>query len=161
MLRISYCLDNRLTDGGKVVSPTHPPHFTPQKHYYFSVSGSHFCWRLSKPQGLVRPQGLSKLKKFIQLIRVKWDYKKMFLLSVKFCPNTIASLSSSFIEMHSAKPLENSVYTAVAESVQRPATRLGVYSPQKRFLSPSQRPDLSRTHLASGPVGTGTSFSEG
>jgi hypothetical protein len=22
-----------LTDGGKVVSPTHPPHFTPQKHY--------------------------------------------------------------------------------------------------------------------------------
>jgi hypothetical protein len=25
-------LDNRLTDGGKVVSPTHRPHFTPQKH---------------------------------------------------------------------------------------------------------------------------------
>jgi hypothetical protein len=35
MLRIPHCLDNRLTDGGKVVSPTHPPHFTPQKHYYF------------------------------------------------------------------------------------------------------------------------------
>jgi hypothetical protein len=28
MLRIPHCLDNRLTDGGKVVSPTHPPHFT-------------------------------------------------------------------------------------------------------------------------------------
>jgi hypothetical protein len=26
-------LDNRLKDGGKVVSPTHQPHFTPQKHY--------------------------------------------------------------------------------------------------------------------------------
>jgi hypothetical protein len=25
-------LDNPLTDGGKVVSPTHRPHFTPQKH---------------------------------------------------------------------------------------------------------------------------------
>jgi hypothetical protein len=25
-------LDNRLIDGGKDVSPTHPPHFTPQKH---------------------------------------------------------------------------------------------------------------------------------
>jgi hypothetical protein len=36
-------LDNRLTDGGKVISPMHPPHFTPQKHYYFNVSGTHFC----------------------------------------------------------------------------------------------------------------------
>jgi hypothetical protein len=31
------------TDGGKVVNPTHQPHFTPQKHYYFNVSGTHFC----------------------------------------------------------------------------------------------------------------------
>jgi hypothetical protein len=30
MLRIPHCLDNRLTDGGKVVSPTQQPHFTPQ-----------------------------------------------------------------------------------------------------------------------------------
>jgi hypothetical protein len=35
MLRIPHCLGNRLTDGGKYVSLTHPPHFTPQKHYYF------------------------------------------------------------------------------------------------------------------------------
>jgi hypothetical protein len=42
MLRIPHCLDSRLTDGGKV-SPTEPPHFTPQKHYYFYVSGTHFC----------------------------------------------------------------------------------------------------------------------
>jgi hypothetical protein len=27
-------LDSRLTDGGEVVSPTHLPHFTPQKHYF-------------------------------------------------------------------------------------------------------------------------------
>jgi hypothetical protein len=53
MLRIPHRLDNRLTDGGKVVSYTHPPHFTPQKHYYFYVSGTHFCYRLSKPQALV------------------------------------------------------------------------------------------------------------
>jgi hypothetical protein len=43
MLRIPHCLDNRLTDGSKVVSPTHRPYFTPQKHYYFNVSGTHFC----------------------------------------------------------------------------------------------------------------------
>jgi hypothetical protein len=41
MLRIPYCPDNLLTDGGKVVNPTHRPHFTPQKHYYFYVSGTH------------------------------------------------------------------------------------------------------------------------
>jgi hypothetical protein len=35
MLWIPHCLGNRLIDGGKVVSPTHQPHFTPQKHYFF------------------------------------------------------------------------------------------------------------------------------
>jgi hypothetical protein len=58
-------LHNRLTDGGKFVSPTHRPHFTPQKHYYFYVSGTHFCYRVSKPQGLVRPERLGKFKKKI------------------------------------------------------------------------------------------------
>jgi hypothetical protein len=51
----------RLTDGGKVVSPTHQPHFTPQKNYFY-VSGTHVCYRLSKLQGLVRPEGLGKFK---------------------------------------------------------------------------------------------------
>jgi hypothetical protein len=34
----------------------------PTKHYYFYVCGTHFCWRLSKPQGLVRAEGLDKFK---------------------------------------------------------------------------------------------------
>jgi hypothetical protein len=42
MFWIPHCLDNRLTDGGKVVSPTHRTRSTPEKHY-FSVSGTHFC----------------------------------------------------------------------------------------------------------------------
>jgi hypothetical protein len=46
MLRIPHCLDNRLTDDGKVVSPTHPPHFTPQEHY-ISSSGCPFGMPLS------------------------------------------------------------------------------------------------------------------
>jgi hypothetical protein len=67
MLRIQHCLDNRLTDSGKVVSPTHRPQFTSQKHYFLllvlvSVK------RLSERQGLVQPEGLDKLKKFIHLI---------------------------------------------------------------------------------------------
>jgi hypothetical protein len=41
MIKIPHCLDNGLTDGSNVVSPTHRPHSTPQKH--FSASGTHFC----------------------------------------------------------------------------------------------------------------------
>jgi hypothetical protein len=75
------CLDNRLTDGGKIVSPTHPPHFTPQKHY-FSAPGTHFCWRLSKPLGLVRPEGLGKLTKLIYLI----GYRSRDMLAYRIVP---------------------------------------------------------------------------
>jgi hypothetical protein len=44
--RFLYFLDNRLTDGGEVVSPTRRPPFTPRK-----IPGTHFCCRLSRPQG--------------------------------------------------------------------------------------------------------------
>jgi hypothetical protein len=57
MLRIPHCLDNRLTDGGKVASLMYRPLSTLQKHY-FSASGTHVCKRLSKPQGVVRLEGL-------------------------------------------------------------------------------------------------------
>jgi hypothetical protein len=46
MSRLPHFLDSRLTDGGEVVSPTHQPPFTPRK-----IPGTHFCWRLSRPQG--------------------------------------------------------------------------------------------------------------
>jgi hypothetical protein len=68
MLRIPQCLDNRLTDGGKVVSPTHPSHSTPQKHYYLYVSDTHFCQRLSKPQCLMWPERLGTGKNCRQWI---------------------------------------------------------------------------------------------
>jgi hypothetical protein len=37
---------NRLTDGGEIVSPTRRPSFTPMK-----IPGTHFCYRLIRPQG--------------------------------------------------------------------------------------------------------------
>jgi hypothetical protein len=40
-IKDAHCPGNRLTDGGKVVSPTHRQRFTPKKH--FSASGIHFC----------------------------------------------------------------------------------------------------------------------
>jgi hypothetical protein len=54
-------MDNRLTDGCKVVSPMHRPRSPPQRHY-FSASGTHFCWRLSDPQGVMPLERLGKLK---------------------------------------------------------------------------------------------------
>jgi hypothetical protein len=35
-------LDNRIIDGGEVISPTHRPSSTAQEHY-FPASGTHFC----------------------------------------------------------------------------------------------------------------------
>jgi hypothetical protein len=64
ILRIPHCLDNRLTDGGKVVTLRTGRSLLPRNN--FSASGTHFCY--SKPQGLVRPEGLGKLKKFIRFI---------------------------------------------------------------------------------------------
>jgi hypothetical protein len=43
-LRLSHYLDKRLIDGGKVVSPTRRPHFTPRFLFFlFKISGTHFC----------------------------------------------------------------------------------------------------------------------
>jgi hypothetical protein len=55
MLRSQYCLENPVTDGGEVVSPTHRPRSTPQK-YYFSASCAYFCQRLSKPRLRLRKE---------------------------------------------------------------------------------------------------------
>jgi hypothetical protein len=62
MLSVPHYLDNRLTDSGNVVSPTHRPHFSSQKHY-FSASDTNFFYRLGEPQGPVRPEGLGELEK--------------------------------------------------------------------------------------------------
>jgi hypothetical protein len=56
MLKSPHCIDKQLTDGGKVVSPTHRPRSTPQEHYFSASDTHHFSFRLSKPQVLVRPE---------------------------------------------------------------------------------------------------------
>jgi hypothetical protein len=44
--RFPHFLENRLTDGGEVVGLNLRPPVTPRK-----IPGTHFCWRLSRPQG--------------------------------------------------------------------------------------------------------------
>jgi hypothetical protein len=67
MLRIPHCLDNRLTNGGKVVSPTHRPLLYSPETLFLCFWYS-FLLGLVKPQGLVRPEGLGKLIKIVHLL---------------------------------------------------------------------------------------------
>jgi hypothetical protein len=46
MSRLPHFLHNRFTDGGEVVSLMRRPPFTLRK-----IPGTHFCYRLSRPQG--------------------------------------------------------------------------------------------------------------
>jgi hypothetical protein len=55
---IPHCLNNQLTDGGKVVRPTHRPRSTPQKHY-FSASGAFF---LSEAEKILGPNAAGRIR---------------------------------------------------------------------------------------------------
>jgi hypothetical protein len=55
----TFSLDNRLTDGGKVVSLTHRPPFTPQEDSWYSF----LLEAESTPGAIVRLEGLGKLNK--------------------------------------------------------------------------------------------------
>jgi hypothetical protein len=59
MLRIPRCLDNRVIDGGDVVA-LRSCRALIIMNTFLSVSDTHFCWRLSKPQVLVRLEELVK-----------------------------------------------------------------------------------------------------
>jgi hypothetical protein len=62
-LRLTHYLDKRLIDGGKVVSPTCPPQFTPRFLYFqrFLVLISVRGW--VDPRAIVRREGLGQFKK--------------------------------------------------------------------------------------------------
>jgi hypothetical protein len=70
MLRIPHCLDNRLTDGCKVVSPTHRPLFYSPETFFMllvliSVRGSianKIIRNPGKEMLLVKPEGKGRLK---------------------------------------------------------------------------------------------------
>jgi hypothetical protein len=66
MLRIPHYLYNRLRDGRKIVSLNHRPHFNPKNILLLLLVL--ISVRLSEPHGLVRSEGLAKLKKLIHLI---------------------------------------------------------------------------------------------
>jgi hypothetical protein len=63
MLRFPHSLDNQLTDGSEVVGFMHWPPFTPRK-----IPGTHFCYRLSQPQGHIVAGRIRSIKKSNDLI---------------------------------------------------------------------------------------------
>jgi hypothetical protein len=63
MLRIPHCLDNRRL---RCQPYTPAALYSPQN--YDSASGTHFYYRLSKPQGLVRLERLGVMERIIHFI---------------------------------------------------------------------------------------------
>jgi hypothetical protein len=61
--RLPHFLDNRLTDGGVAVSLTRLPPFTPS-----TISGTHFCYRLSRHQGHTAAGRIRSIEKSSDLI---------------------------------------------------------------------------------------------
>jgi hypothetical protein len=61
--RLPNFLDNRLADGGEVVSVTRRPPITPRK-----IPGTHFCLRLSRPQGHSAAGRIKSIEKSNDLI---------------------------------------------------------------------------------------------
>jgi hypothetical protein len=87
MLRISNCLDYRLTDGGKVVSPTHRPQFTPQKRYYFYVCGTDNkikTWKKKTQMGRNRYRWESTLRWIVSMSSVEPTHDKVKLACWNF-----------------------------------------------------------------------------
>jgi hypothetical protein len=96
MVRTPHCLGNRLTDGGEVVSlragrtllPTNTP-------------GTHFCKRLSKPQGLVRLEGLGKFKeKFNDVSKNRSSFRNVVFSCVENSRNPAIFLYSTGRILH-------------------------------------------------------------
>jgi hypothetical protein len=57
--RLPYFQNNRLTDGGEVVSLTRRPPFTPRK-----IPGTHFYYNLSEPQGNSEAGRIRSIEKY-------------------------------------------------------------------------------------------------
>jgi hypothetical protein len=59
-------LESLLTDGGEFVSLTHRPPLNPKK-----IPGTHFCWRLSRPQGHSAAGWISQFKNLMTSSKIE------------------------------------------------------------------------------------------
>jgi hypothetical protein len=64
--RLPHFLDNRLTDGGEIVSLMRQPPFTPR-----AIPSTPFCYGLSRTQGHSAAGKIGSIEKFNYLIRIR------------------------------------------------------------------------------------------
>jgi hypothetical protein len=69
MSRLPHILGNLLANCGEVVSLTHQLHFTPRM-----IPGTHFCWRLSRPQGHSAAERLGQSKNPVTSLGTETSY---------------------------------------------------------------------------------------
>jgi hypothetical protein len=94
MLRIPHCLDIRLTDAVTLPASQTQCALLP-RNIYISVTVTHLCYRLCKPQGLVCWKGLVKLIKIIQLIGSRYsDFPACSMVS--FLPKVQFNYSETY-----------------------------------------------------------------
>jgi hypothetical protein len=102
--RLPKFLDSRLTGDSKVVSPTCRPSFTPRR-----IPSTHFCQRLSRPQVLVRLEGLGQLKNPMTFRLVAFFFylsRRIGLVSFNYIANgLLCVLVVSILFFCMAKPL--------------------------------------------------------
>jgi hypothetical protein len=113
MLRIPHCLDNWFVDGNKVVSPEHRPRSTSQE----KISGTYFCWRLSKPQVLARLEGIGTLPPSVSRllgqygINISQPYRPMNTVTGTALLFTVLKQSTSYYSQRTVvRPKQTTAY---------------------------------------------------
>jgi hypothetical protein len=89
MYRSTFSLDNRLTDGGKVVRLTRRPPFIPR-----NIPGTHFCKKLSRPQVHSVAGNFRSIEKYNNLIGTRT--RDLPACSVEPQPTTLPRVSIRF-----------------------------------------------------------------
>jgi hypothetical protein len=100
MPRLPHFLDNRLKDGGEVVSLTRRPPFTPSK-----FPGTHFCWRLRRTQSHSAAGRMRSIEKSNDLIGNRT--RNLLVCSIVPQPATLQRAPLVFIYAYRRKVLWN------------------------------------------------------
>jgi hypothetical protein len=88
----------------------------------FSFSGTHFCYRLSKLQDLVQPEGLGKLKKCSDIIT--FDFVAWCLNQRRYCVQLLCFVLYFMFEYFERAVMMVELFTSSGEGGETP-TLLG------------------------------------
>jgi hypothetical protein len=117
MLKISHWLDNRLSDGGEIVSLTHQLHSTPQKYFLALISVTS-CF---SPTAIMLLEGLGKLKNVNNLIVNRtYDLPMMSLIFFNLPNHSCRTIALWFTQ-----PVTERIPEDLSRGKERPALKPG------------------------------------